>query len=76
MRVDVIVRPVAVLALANQVGQLSNLVERRGRLVQKQTVLKLEPAARQHFVANLVEACGHKQWLVLVASDKCNASAN
>ena len=56
VRVDVVVRGVAVLSLANNVGQRADLVQRRRGLVKEQTVLKAEPTAGEDVFADSIKA--------------------
>ena len=52
MRVDVVVGDVAVLPLADQIGQLADLVQRHRRAVEKQPVVERQPLAGFDLVAN------------------------
>src|SRR5262245_40507994 len=58
MRVDVVVGPVAVLPLADEIGQFTHFVQRRSGLLQKQAVVQLQAAAGVYLVAYLIDA-GH-----------------
>jgi len=55
MRVDVVIRRVAVLPLADDIGQRADFVQRRRRLIEEQAVLQVESTAGEHFVSNAIK---------------------
>ena len=52
MRVDVVVGEVAVLALADEIGQLANFRQRHFGLLQHEAIFEREPLAGFDFVAD------------------------
>ncbi len=52
MRIDVVIREVAVLALADDVGQFAQGVQVDFGPIQEQPVVERQPLAGQHFIAN------------------------
>jgi hypothetical protein len=58
VRIDVVVSGVAVLALADEIGQLADFGERRVVAVKREAVVERQPLASFNFLANGTEDFG------------------